>query len=92
VGAVQNLEAWARLDGCRPQPAVDAPAPGITRRAWSGCRAGSSVLLYTVDGGGHTWPGSPVVLSAAAFGPTTEAISATHLMLGFFGTHPSGGH
>jgi polyhydroxybutyrate depolymerase len=91
VGAVQNLEAWARLDGCRPAPKMDAPAPGTIRRVWAGCRAGSSVVLYTVDGGGHTWPGSPVVLSAAVFGPTTEAISATHLMLGFFGTHPSRG-
>src|ERR1019366_9356471 len=34
VGAVQNLEAWARLDGCRPAPEVDAPASGIIRRIW----------------------------------------------------------
>jgi polyhydroxybutyrate depolymerase len=45
-------------------------------------------VLYTVVGGGHTWPGSPVVLSAAAFGPTTRSVSATRLMLGFFGEHP----
>ena len=43
------------------------------------------MVLYTVLGGGHTWPGSPVVLSAGTFGPTTGAISATGLMLAFFG-------
>jgi polyhydroxybutyrate depolymerase len=88
VGAVQNLEAWARLDRCHPAPTTTTPAPDIVRRRWSGCAAGSSVVLYTVVGGGHTWPGSPVVLSAAAFGPTTRSVSATRLMLGFFGEHP----
>ena len=42
------------------------------------------MTLYTVVGGGHTWPGSPVELSTQVFGPTTEAISATGLMLDFF--------
>jgi polyhydroxybutyrate depolymerase len=90
VGALQNLEAWARLDRCHPTPVTSTPAPDIVRRRWSGCRAGSSVVLYTVVGGGHTWPGSPVVLSAAAFGPTTESVSATQLMLAFFDAHPPG--
>lgn len=88
VGAVQNLEAWARLDRCRPDPVPATPAPGIVTRTWGGCASGSSVVLHTVEGGGHTWPGSPVVLSAAAFGTTTEAVSATRLMLAFFGAHP----
>ena len=73
VGALQNLEAWVRLDRCRPTPVTRAPAHDIVRRQWAGCAAGSSVVLYTVVGGGHTWPGSPVVLSAAAFGPTTAS-------------------
>jgi polyhydroxybutyrate depolymerase len=89
VGALRNLEAWARLDRCRPTPTTDVPAPDIVRRQWSGCSARSSVVLYTVVGGGHTWPGSPVVLSSAAFGPTTGAVSATRLMLRFFGDHPA---
>jgi len=85
VGAVSNLAAWARLDRCAPSPRIDHPAVGIVRRTWAHCDPGSSVTLYTVDGGGHTWPGSPVVLPAAVFGPTTEAVSATGLMLRFFG-------
>jgi polyhydroxybutyrate depolymerase len=87
VGAVQNLEAWARLDGCRRVPDLDTPGVGIVRRRWEGCRSGSAVELYTVVGGGHTWPGSPIVLPTTEFGPTTEAVSATRLMLAFFGAH-----
>jgi polyhydroxybutyrate depolymerase len=88
VGVLQNLEAWAALDRCRTTPVVSTPAQGIVRRVWSGCDDGSVVELYTVVGGGHTWPGSPIVLSTATFGPTTESISATHLMLAFFNGRP----
>ncbi len=93
VGAVSDLAAWARLDRCAPAPRIDHPAEGIVRRTWQHCDPGSSVTLYTVVGGGHTWPGSPVVLPAAEFGPTTEAVSATGLMLRFFGrtVHPGAG-
>jgi polyhydroxybutyrate depolymerase len=89
IGVEQNLAAWARLDGCHPAPDTTSPAHGIVRRSWSGCRAGSAVVLYSVIGGGHTWPGSPIVLSVAALGRTTEAISATGLMLAFFDAHPA---
>jgi len=84
VGVQQNLAAWARLDGCGPRPRVGRIPPDVVRQSWHGCRAGSSVTLYTIVGGGHTWPGSPVVLSSARFGPTTETVSATRLMLAFF--------
>ncbi|HEX7459454.1 MAG TPA: hypothetical protein VF279_02415, partial [Acidimicrobiales bacterium] len=87
VGTVQNLEAWARLDGCRPRPVVTSPATAVTERTWTGCAAGSSVVLYSVIGGGHTWPGAPVVLPTAALGTTSETIDATSLMLDFFRTH-----
>jgi polyhydroxybutyrate depolymerase len=89
IGVVQNMEAWARLDRCRPDPVVTTPVTGIVTRTWRDCAAGTSVVLHTVVGGGHTWPGSPVVLSASVFGPTADAISATHLMLAFFAAHPS---
>jgi poly(3-hydroxybutyrate) depolymerase len=89
VGAVQNLEEWARLDRCRTDPVVTTPAAGIITRTWRGCAAGNSVVLHTVVGGGHTWPGSPVVLPATEFDPTIEAFSATRLMLSFFRTHPA---
>jgi polyhydroxybutyrate depolymerase len=84
VGVQENLAAWARLDGCARTPAVSRPAPGIVRQAWRRCTGTSTVTLYTVEGGGHTWPGSPVVLSTTAFGPTTRSVSATGLLLAFF--------
>jgi len=89
VGAEENLAAWARLDGCPATPRVDLPVPAAVRRRWAPCRHGTTVTLYSVIGGGHTWPGSPVVLSTTVFGPTSRTLDATGLMLRFFDTAPA---
>ena len=89
-GVLQNLGAWAGLDRCRAVPAVRRLSTMVVRRTWSGCSGGSAVVLYSVLGGGHTWPGSPVTLSAGTFGKTTEQIGATALMLAFFAHHRLG--
>ncbi len=84
IGVEQNMAHWARLDGCAPQPHRSPVGPTVTRRTWKGCRAGSSVVLYSVLGGGHTWPGSPITLAPTRFGTTTHQVDATGLMLAFF--------
>ena len=87
VGVLDNLGHWAALDRCRPEARRQQVSTMVVRRTWSGCRAGSAVVLYSVLGGGHTWPGSPITLSATTFGATTRQIDATGLMLAFFDRH-----
>ncbi len=87
VGVLQNLAHWAALDRCRPGPRRRQLTSMVVRRTWSGCHDGSAVVLYSVLGGGHTWPGSPITLSAGIFGATTNQIDATGLMLAFFDRH-----
>jgi poly(3-hydroxybutyrate) depolymerase len=41
-----------------------------------------SVTLYTIIGGGHSWPGADPTKS---IGLTTKQINATSLVLSFFG-------
>jgi len=89
VGAEENLAAWARLDRCASTSRVDDPVPSVVRRQWAPCRHGTTVTLYSVIGGGHTWPGSPVVLPATTFGATSRTLDATGLMLRFFATAPA---
>jgi polyhydroxybutyrate depolymerase len=84
IGVEQNLANWARLDGCRPVAAQARPASMIMRQTWTGCTHGGAVILYTVEGGGHAWPGSPVTLPVGTFGRTTRQIDATSLMIRFF--------
>ena len=85
-GTERNMADWARLDRCRPGPSRTRPSGEIVHEIWTGCAAGSSVQLYTVTGGGHTWPGAD---PKRAVGVTTQQIDASRLILGFFGAHAS---
>lgn len=55
--------------------------------AWSGCKAGSSIELCTVDGGGHQWPGGTPTASPTA-GKTSKDFVASTAVLDFFAAHP----
>jgi polyhydroxybutyrate depolymerase len=54
VGAVGSFAGAA---GCDPDPTISAPFEDIELRRWSACEPGIGVELYTILGGGHTWPG-----------------------------------
>jgi poly(3-hydroxybutyrate) depolymerase len=42
------------------------------------------VMLWTVSGGGHTWPGSPLgLLLRVLLGKTTTEIDATQILLSY---------
>ncbi|MEL7207976.1 MAG: hypothetical protein AAGK32_07035, partial [Actinomycetota bacterium] len=58
-GAVDQLSALADVGGCDAEPALEMVGDDVERRTWSGCADGADIVLYTVLGGGHTWPGSP---------------------------------
>jgi polyhydroxybutyrate depolymerase len=78
---------WARRNNCEADPVESAVAVDVTRRAYTGCSDDADVVLYTVQGGGHTWPGG-TPLPEWFVGPTTRSIDATRLMWDFFRDHP----
>src|SRR5205085_9908720 len=78
---------WARRNRCRVNPIESAVAADVTRREYTGCAADAAVVLYTIQSGGHTWPGDrslPEWLPRA----TSPSIDATNLMWAFFREHP----
>jgi polyhydroxybutyrate depolymerase len=65
-----SAKHWAKINGCGAAPVVStlpniATGDGTTVQltAYLGCATGNSVELYTINNGGHTWPGSPYNLS-----------------------------
>jgi polyhydroxybutyrate depolymerase len=76
---------WAQRNGCNLDPA-QLPASGDASGLHYGqCRAGADVIFYTIDGGGHTWPGGvpiPIV------GKTSADMDASSTMWAFFASHP----
>jgi len=69
----QWAAAWASRDGCGAEPAVIFQQGAVTGQGWKNCRGGADVILYSIDGGGHGWPG---------------AVDAAGMIWSFFVNHP----
>lgn len=81
------VNAWAQRNRCAPNPIDSAVATDVTRRAYAHCADDAAVVLYTVRGGGHTWPGGgrgPEWF----IGRTSRSIDASSQMWAFFREHP----
>ncbi len=86
-----TINTWAKANDCKLKPKVEKlpnlveDGTSVTRKTYSDGRDGSEVVLYEIEGGGHTWPGR----SSWAFylGKTTKNISANDVMWEFFEKH-----
>jgi polyhydroxybutyrate depolymerase len=75
----------AQRNGCAETP-LDLPASGAVRGIrYPNCNA--EVIFYTIDGGGHTWPGGEP-MPEFIVGTTTQDIDATRVIWDFFQQHP----
>ncbi len=52
----ERMGAAAALADCDPDPEQTSPSGDSTRLVWT-CPDGYGMELYTIKGGGHTWPG-----------------------------------
>ena len=86
-GVVTWTSNWARRNGCAASPVDSAVATDVTRREHTHCANDASVVLYTIQGGGHTWPGGGP-LPEWFVGPTSRSIDASSVMWAFFREHP----
>jgi polyhydroxybutyrate depolymerase len=78
---------WARRNQCGPNPVASVVAADVTRLEYTDCADDAAVVLYTIQGGGHTWPGGKPIPEGLA-GPTSKSIDASSLMWAFFREHP----
>jgi polyhydroxybutyrate depolymerase len=57
ISVARSVGFWVDADACAATPSVELMAEGrIEHQAWSGCREGSEVVLYSLDRWGHEWP------------------------------------
>lgn len=78
---------WARRNRCDPIAAETAVTADVVRLEYSDCADAADVVLYTVNHGGHQWPGGRS-LPEILVGHYTADIDATRLMWTFFSEHP----
>jgi len=92
VSADRTLDFWKTAMGCgaaprteRFDPVQDDTAVAITR--YESCRGGAIVRRWTVEGGGHSWPGRAGArrgMRGRLAGATATEFSATQVILDFF--------
>lgn len=81
------VRAWAESNGCNLSPETIPTVGEVSGIRYSGCQDDAEVIFYTIEGGGHTWPGgSP--LPAWLVGETNTDIDASTTMWEFFQSHP----
>jgi polyhydroxybutyrate depolymerase len=78
---------WARRNRCETTPIDSVVAADVIRREYPDCADGAAVVLYTIRGGGHSWPGGKP-LPEWFVGPTSTSVDATSVMWKFFREHP----
>lgn len=88
-----TLEFWLARNGCTGTgtatdlPDTQADGTTVTRVTFPGCPASGEVVLYQVNGGGHTWPGAAPGTLPPALGPVSRDVDASELIGEFFARH-----
>ena len=91
----QVVDFWARQDGCARLPLTTTlpdtdPNDGcrVRRDSYAAGRQGAELVVYSVEGGGHAWPGGLQYLPKMMIGRTNRDIDASAVIWDFFKRHP----
>jgi len=93
LSASASANKWAQLNGCLSTPAASylpdrsGDSTRVRVENFLQCREGVEVVLYTVEGGGHTWPGGWQYMSERFIGRTSRNIDASEEIAAFFKRH-----
>lgn len=86
AGVPFTIDHWTTHNNCPPDSVVtDLPDTDttdqttVTLTTFSPCDDSSKVLLYTINGGGHTWPGATIIV-----GVTNQDIHGSSEIWNFF--------
>jgi polyhydroxybutyrate depolymerase len=90
----ETVSYWAIHDNCSSSPNVTwepdkDPQDGtrVRKEVYENCGNGTEVVLYAIEGGGHTWPGGIQYLPKIVIGRTSRDIDANEVIWNFFKEH-----
>jgi polyhydroxybutyrate depolymerase len=86
-----TVNFWVSHNGCSPKPEITwepdiDPEDGtrVRKIVYGKCKDGVEVVLYEIQGGGHTWPRGPRYLPEFIVGKTSQDIDANQTVWRFF--------
>jgi polyhydroxybutyrate depolymerase len=90
----ESVMFWVKHNRCSLEPVVTEepdrdPKDGtlVTSKQYLNGKEGTEVILYIVDGGGHTWPGGIQYLPKWVIGKTSRDFNAAEVIWDFFKRH-----
>jgi polyhydroxybutyrate depolymerase len=93
LSTADTIEFWAAQNHCATSPIITQepdsdPNDGtqVRRESRKWCDNGTEVVLYAIEGGGHTWPGGWQYLPERIVGKTSRDIDANQIIWRFFQT------
>ncbi|HWO37251.1 MAG TPA: PHB depolymerase family esterase [Candidatus Acidoferrum sp.] len=92
LSAEDSTKTWAKFDRCEEKPAQDklpsSDKGGKETKTFTygACKDNAQVVLYSVKGGGNTWPGGEPYTTEKEVGKTSNAINANEAIWSFLVT------
>lgn len=90
----ESIMFWVNWNSCSVYPVItDEPdrdpkdGTRVKSMHYSNGLDGTEVILYSVEGGGHTWPGGFQYLPVWIIGKTSRDIDANEIIWSFFNNH-----
>jgi polyhydroxybutyrate depolymerase len=86
----ETIRIWRRKNRCSSEPLITeipdiaADETRVTKIEYSRCKNESKVVLYRIEGGGHTWPDGRQYLPVRRIGRTTRDINGCDEIWQFF--------
>lgn len=90
-----SVDFWVKNDSCDLTPEVmsipdnnTGDGSTVTVKKYKNGKNHTEVYVYSVEGGGHTWPGGLPYLSEGLVGKTNMDFNACEVIWEFFKNHP----
>jgi polyhydroxybutyrate depolymerase len=94
LSAKESVMFWVNKNGCKKIPFISFepcsdPENGTRTRkeVYINGKNNTEVILYIIEGGGHTWPGGDQYLGEWIIGKTSRDINADKVIWDFFEKH-----
>jgi polyhydroxybutyrate depolymerase len=93
LSLTQAARFWRDWDQASPKPVSDDlpekvhDGTTVHREVFGGGKQATEVVVYTIQGGGHTWPGGSQYAPALFVGKASKNLEATQVIWDFFEKH-----
>lgn len=95
ISTADTVSRWLKTNAADGKPKTGELPDKVTTdncrvkwSLWPSSKTGAELQLYTIEGGGHTWPGGPQFLPVDVIGEVCRDFDATEAIWDFFKKHP----